>query len=345
MNSTGDKVAIVGAGVFVYRCSYGNETEYQDLAFSGRDIWLDWNKQIANSAPEDLPKGLTPQDQLLVSNGFLRIAGSGELSDFDRESLNALEKAGLRHHQHVLVTDMQRLWDKDAQEPSHWKEKVHALDKAGGGGLNGFIDTSAGFTYADKACAWARHLAEKEGVKFVLGPEIGKFDELLVEEGKDEKKIKGLRTADGKEHPADVVIVAGGGWTPSIVPEVESLLETTAGSVITITLPQDRQDLWDKFSPEKFPVWAYGWMGKSSPEFGGFYGFPRTPEGKIKIGYRGRKWTNFQTHPKTGKLLSIPITKYTEEKASNLPKKAIDNIKIVIGELFPELKISLSTAL
>ncbi|WVQ67993.1 uncharacterized protein L199_006199 [Kwoniella botswanensis] len=384
MTSTGDKIAIVGAGVFglstalhlskrgykdvtvydyrpyhenaynpsegcdsasadvnkVYRCSYGNETEYQDLAFSGRDIWFDWNKQIANSAPEDLPKGLTPQDQLLVSNGFLRIAGSGELSDFDKVSLNALEKAGLRHHQHVLLdeADMQRLWDKDAKEPSHWKEKVHALDKAGGGGLNGFIDTSAGFTYADKACAWARHLAEKEGVKFVLGPEIGKFDELLVEEGKVEKKIKGLRTADGKEHPADVVIVAGGGWTPSIVPEVESLLETTAGSVVTITLPQDRQDLWDKFSPEKFPVWAYGWMGKSSPEFGGFYGFPRTPEGKIKIGYRGRKWTNFQTHPKTGKRLSIPITKYTEEKASNLPKKAIDNIKIVIGELFPELK-------
>ncbi|WWC61545.1 uncharacterized protein I303_104129 [Kwoniella dejecticola CBS 10117] len=325
----------------VYRCSYGNETEYQDLAFSGREIWLDWNRQIADSAPEDLPHGLTPNDKLLVANGFLRIAGRGQLSEFDQQSLDALEKAGLRHHQHVLLdkADLQRLWEKEAEDPStHWKEKINALEKAGGGGLNGFIDTSAGFTYADKACTWARHLAEKAGVKFVLGPEVGKFEELLSEDGETGKKVTGLRTADGKEHAADVVIVAGGGWTPSIIPEVENLLETTAGSVVTITLPKDRQDLWDKFSPEKFPVWAYGLMGKSSPEFGGFYGFPRTPEGQIKIGYRGRKWTNFQTHPKTGKRLSVPRTKYTTDKAVNLPKKAIDHIKTVIAEIFPELK-------
>ena len=39
-----------------------------------------------------------------------------------------------------------------------------------------------------------------------------------------------------------------------------------------------------QFSPSNFPVWAYGLSGHVSPEYGGFYGFPRTPEGKIKIG-------------------------------------------------------------
>ncbi|OCF39391.1 hypothetical protein I317_06819 [Kwoniella heveanensis CBS 569] len=324
----------------VYRCSYGTETEYQDLAFSGRDTWLDWNRQIAASAPEDLPVGLTPADQLLVPNGFLRVSVGDDLSEFDQESLNALEKAGLRHHQHIIrdEADLLKLWKKEASDPSHWREKVEALRNAGGSKYNGFIDTSAGFTYADKACAWARHLAEKAGVKFVLGPEEGKFDDFLREDGSLGKRVKGIRTADGREHSADVVIVAGGGWTPSIVPEVENLLETTAGSVITIQLPKDRQDLWDQFSPERFPVWAYGLSGHTSPEFGGFYGFPRTPEGKIKIGYRGRKWTNYQTHPQTGKRLSVPRTKYSVDPAVNLPKKAIDNIKVAVGELFPELK-------
>lgn len=44
---------------------------------------------------------------------------------------------------------------------------------------------------------------------------------------------------------ADAICV-GGGWTPSVVPEVEGLLETTAGSVCTIQLPTDRHDLWEK---------------------------------------------------------------------------------------------------
>jgi sarcosine oxidase/L-pipecolate oxidase len=43
--------------------------------------------------------------------------------------------------------------------------------------------------------------------------------------------------------------VVGGGRTPSVLPEVAGLLETTAGSVCTISLPKDRTDLWDKVRP------------------------------------------------------------------------------------------------
>lgn len=34
----------------------------------------------------------------------------------------------------------------------------------------------------------------------------------------------------------------------------------------------------------------------------------------------------------------MPKTKYTTDKAESLPKKAIDNIKKVVGEIFPELR-------
>jgi len=39
----------------------------------------------------------------------------------------------------------------------------------------------------------------------------------------------------------------------------------------------------------------------------------------------------------------VPKTKYTAEKAVNLPKKAIDNVKKVLAELFPELKVCENT--
>lgn len=81
----------------------GTETEYQDLAFSGRPIWEEWNKQIRGTPAHLLPKGLTPSDEVFVPCGFLRMGNGPELSAYDKECLVELEKAGLRHHQHVLV--------------------------------------------------------------------------------------------------------------------------------------------------------------------------------------------------------------------------------------------------
>lgn len=80
----------------------------------------------------------------------------------------------------------------------------------------------------------------------MLGPEKGKLDDLIVEGTGESKYVSGLKTVDGKKHLADVTIIACGGWTPGVIPEVEGLLETTAGSVVTIQLPEDRQDLWEK---------------------------------------------------------------------------------------------------
>lgn len=104
---------------------------------------------------------------------------------------------------------MQRLAEKQKAEPSsHWDSRIKAFSQFKDGTLDGFIDTSAGLTYADKSCAWARYLCEKQGVKFFLGPEKGKLDDVIVEEVGGEKKVTGLKTVDGVEHKADVVVVA-----------------------------------------------------------------------------------------------------------------------------------------
>lgn len=315
------------------------------MAFSGRPIWVEWNAAIAATPAADLPLGLTPRTKVFEDCGFIRIATDPELPEYDLYCLEQLDAAGLRHHQHVLsnADDMSRLGRKDtdggADSGHNWQRKMDAFKPFTDGKRDAFIDTSAGLTYADKSCIWARHLCEKAGVRFILGPKRGKFSEMVVAaSATGAKVVNGVKSADGVTHPADVVIVAAGGWTPSIVPEVSGALETTAGSVITIQLPLNRKDLWDKYSPDNFPVFAYGLTGHDSPEYAGFYGFPRTPDGKIKIGYRGRKWTNYQTEPATGKRLSVPKTKYTPDRQVNLPLKAITNLKGLIAEMFPDLK-------
>ncbi len=141
---------------------------------------------------------------------------------------------------------MARLAEKELSCPAdHWTRKIQAFRPLLDRDLDGFIDTSAGFVYSDKACAWCRHLCEKAGVKFVLG-ETGRLEHLVVDLRGETKHVLGLVTTDGLEHRTDLVIVAAGGWTPSLVPEVEGRLQTAAGSVITVSLPKNRPDLWEK---------------------------------------------------------------------------------------------------
>lgn len=144
------------------------------------------------------------------------------------------------------------------------------------------LDSSAGFVAAYKACYWAWHLCCKNGVKIVQDPIKGKAIGLLH----DGTKVSGIRTADGEEHPATLVVVAAGGWTPTLVPEVRNLLETTAGSVATITLDKKTTpQLWGKYAPENMPVLTWGMK-----EGKGVYMLPRTEDGVIKFGYRATKY-------------------------------------------------------
>ena len=137
--------------------------------------------------------------------------------------------------------------------------------------------------YADKCCLFALHKARLLGVKFIFG-DAGTFQDFLYRDG-DLTVVKGVRTADGVQHLADLVCVAGGGWTPTLVPELDNLCETTAGSVCSYQIPRD-SPLWERLSPERFPSYQIGMRDGAE---GGVYGFPRDEKGIVKIGYRGTK--------------------------------------------------------
>lgn len=135
-------------------------------------------------------------------------------------------------------------------------------------------------------------------------------------------------------------ITTAGPWTPYLFPSVSPLLETTAGSVAYFQLPPQSQapELWDRFSPENFPVFAYGGWAKGA----GIGGFPRTEDGMVKIGYRGTKYTNYENvedpTTKTEHRISVPKTKYWPEKAEPaITKQAVEAIKHVVQEAMPEL--------
>jgi sarcosine oxidase/L-pipecolate oxidase len=65
------------------------------------------------------------------------------------------------------------------------------------------LDSTAGFVVAYKSCTWARYLAERAGVKFILGSDRGKAVRIVTENGGPT-----VHTSDGETYRADRVVVA-----------------------------------------------------------------------------------------------------------------------------------------
>ncbi len=72
---------------------------------------------------------------------------------------------------------------------------------------------------------------------------------------------------------------------------------------------------------------------------GGLYGFARDSKGRVKIGYRGTKYTNPQTQA-DGTVRSVPITRWTAEATRQLPQQAADVIRGFVEKFIPELQSS-----
>lgn len=307
----------------ILRASYGSDKLYQDLAFEAMKHWEAWNEQIAISA--DLPPSLSNSDKLWVNCGFLRVGESFDQHEVDTQ---ANFPSNIRHTQY-RITDPQRV--RDASKDGIPKEKLDPFERnVRGLQTDGMLDMTAGVVLASKAYSFALHLCRKAGVKFHLGPGQGELQSL----SRHDESVIGIRTVDGKSHIASLVVVAAGGWTPSLVPQADRLLEATAGSIVIFQLPEQRKDLWDKYDPEKFPVWSWKMNtychGTST---GGLYGLPRTPDGLVKFGFRGAKWTNYTwSTTEAGRDVSYPKTDLEQ-----IPEKALDAVRAFCMENMQDL--------
>ena len=215
-----------------------------------------------------------------MNSGSLCIFTTPELPPFEQQSLDNITAADQGHTQFVANKPEDRT---RATEVGFG----YALDPFGresrGKAYNALLDTIGGLCYADKACLFALNKARSLGVKFVFGTK-GTFKSFTYSKS-DPEEVTGVLTADGVEHAAALTIVAGGGWTPTLVPELDGLCETTGGSVLFYKIPRE-SPLWDRFSSKNFPSYQLGMRDGAK---GGIYGFPRDEKGIMKIGYRGTK--------------------------------------------------------
>ncbi|KAF2479479.1 FAD dependent oxidoreductase-domain-containing protein, partial [Neohortaea acidophila] len=311
----------------ILRASYGNAKLYQDLALDrAMPEWQRWNELLSKTPAGQLPPGVTPDVPLWNNCGYLRLSQSGlEQSEVETQANFPKE---IRHTQY-RISDAGRRRDAEAEGVASAKiDPFGRLEK--GLPTDGVLDMTGGFVLASRACAFALHLCHQAGVEAHLGAPHGL--KRLMRHG---QAITGIVTNDGREHHGDLVVLACGGWTPSLLPEIERLVETTAGSVLSIRLPQDRKDLWDRYSPERFPVWTWNMYGyeRRGRDIGGLYGLPRTPEGVVKIAFRGAKWTNYSVQSQSsGNRLSYPKTDVGE-----IPEEAMRVIKTFCEENLPDL--------
>ena len=322
----------------IIRSAYGTQTEYQDLSTEAIEGWKAWNAELERG--DCIPPGMSKADKVFINNGNLSLTDKNELPDFELATIRNMEAAGHANTQ-LVTTDSRHI--KIASQ----KGFGHALDpfqrRGRGKGYLGVLDTTGGVAVADKACRFALHKAKSLGVQFELGPENGTLDSSNPFCYNDAGRTIGIRTELGRTHLASKIIIACGGWTPSLLTELDGLCETTAGSVAMLKIPSD-SPLFERFSPQNFPSWTY--KVRDGAE-GGLYGFPCDERGYMKIGYRGTKYTN----PKDQldcTVRSVPIIRHRskedqEEGPTNdqdrhrIPSQALKVIKNFLAEFLREL--------
>ncbi|EFY84684.1 hypothetical protein MAC_09274 [Metarhizium acridum CQMa 102] len=311
-----------------FRASYGKKLHYQRLAMESREAWLRINQGLA--------------DALFVECGMLRVQPSDELAALEKETLANMQRDGFRDTQFVKSNAD----DRERAARLGWEGKLLDFEIPGSTDHKTFdavLDSLGGLTRCSAACYHFYKLAVSAGVEFVFGSEEGTFASFIektstVEESKS--KVVGLRTKDGKAHEADVVAIAAGSFSTQLLSKLSYHLESAAGSLVTFKIDPENKALWDKYSPEKFPVitWKSAPRAKDGKDTGSIYVFPRTSDGIIKIGYRGVKFTNFEKAPD-----GVPFTQDGQwsiplpyEDCKTVPAQAEEAIRTFVSIFLPE---------
>ncbi|KAM3485924.1 hypothetical protein MY8738_000944 [Beauveria namnaoensis] len=299
-----------------FRASYGTKLHYQRLALESREEWVAINK----SSGADL----------FVPSGMLRVQPSDKLGALEKETLANMERDGIRQTQFMKSLE----GDRERAKAEGWDAKLLEFpipDSDDGRTYEAVLDSLGGFMRCSNACLHFHKLAVLKGVKFLFGSEHGAVECIVEEMVGGKKKAVGVRTKDGAIHKADIVAVAGGSLTTQLIPELSTHLESSGGSLATFKIDKENKMLWDKYSPEKFPVitWKSTPRNKTGKDTGSVYVLPRTPDGLVKIGFRGIKFTNFQPAPEGVPFLqdgkwSIPMS---PKDSCTIPEAAVDSIR------------------
>ncbi|EYE99693.1 NAD(P)/FAD-dependent oxidoreductase [Aspergillus ruber CBS 135680] len=322
----------------IFRASYGKKLHYQRLAIEARKAWVLEDEKHGLLEQSDLSN----DQRIFVGSGMLRVQPSDVLGALEKETLANMERDGLRDTQFIKGKPE----DRRRADKLGWKDKLLDFEipqSSPASTYEAVLDSLAGFVRCSNACAYYQKVAADKGVEFRFGPAKGAVESLVkssseIDSGKE--RVTGIKSKDGQLHNADVVVVAAGSFSTQILPELSYFLESSAGSLATFKIDPANTELWDKYSPERFPVmtWKSIPRDSSGKDTGSIYVLPRTPEGLVKIGYRGIKFTNFQPAPESTPFTqdgqwSVPLP---PEKCSQLQESALYAIKQFVSIFLPE---------
>jgi glycine/D-amino acid oxidase-like deaminating enzyme len=223
----------------VVRADYGADELYTAMGEAALEGWDRWNA-----------RWITP---LYHQDGFLVLAtGAMARGQFEHDSFTLL---GMRGHPIERLDGRTRA----ARFPA-WAAATYP---------DGYFNPRAGWVESGNVIARLVEEARAGGVQL---REHAQFDRLL-EQG---ARVTGVRSTDGSDWHADVVLVAVGAWTPFVLPQLADVMWATGQPVVHFKV----EHVADWQAP-RFPVWAADISGR------GWYGFPALADGTLKMANHG----------------------------------------------------------
>ena len=221
------------------RMDYGADEFYAELMEEAFPGWDAWNAEWG--------------EELYHQTGFLLLAGAAlRAGSFEGDSYELLRARG-----HVV----ERL---DAAALQH---RFPAW--AAGRYPDGYFNPRAGWVESGRVVAALVNQARSRGIAIRTGVAFQRLAE-------GDARVTGFVDRDGAVHAADVVVVAAGTWTHTLVPDLEDVMWSVGQPVLHLR-PADP----DAYRPPRFVPWA------ADVRNSGWYGFAALPNGIVKIANHG----------------------------------------------------------
>ena len=173
-------------------------------------------------------------------------------SDFEYESYKMLKQRGHKIERMNSV----RLWKRFPA----WNPELYR---------DGVLELEAGFAESGRVVAALIGRARSIGIELRDGARFSQLDE-------NDDRLKGIVLDNGQRISGDAVVMAVGAWTPYLLPFTQKFFRASGQPVFHL---KPRQP--ELFEPERFPVFG------ADISTTGYYGFPLSREGVVKIANHG----------------------------------------------------------
>ncbi|KAK8869469.1 hypothetical protein IAR55_000033 [Kwoniella newhampshirensis] len=203
------------------------------------------------------------------------------------------------------------------------KRKAPHLKDADIAGWRGLYCASGGWVAAADALNSVGTELEKLGVKSAFGPS-GTFSSLLL---KEDGSVRGVKTVDGTEWDADLVVLAAGAWSPVLV-DLEGQCTSKCWVYAHIQLTPEEAEAM-KGVPTMY-----------NNEYGFFFE-PRPDSHLLKLCNEFPGYTNYTTVQPFGAAkpikLSVPRS-HAQNPTDTMPTEVLDEIKRLVKKCLPHLE-------